>query len=517
MSDEFPGDHGRDQPIGEFDAAAPLDDATERAVADFLRRVLREDPIPGLSVAVVRTDGEAYTDAFGSRDLAGNRAATANTLYGIGSVTKSFAATAVLQLADSGMLSIDDPIEDHLDVDLGEWSDASHEERESDESREGGENREGHAEPAVEPIRIRHLLAHTSGFPSLGVSEALITRRVRRGEVGLPLGDRDDFHAHVEGAASERAAPPGERWAYCNSGYSLLGELVETTTGVAFSEYVADHVFDPLEMGRATFDDTEFAIDDDAMTQYLIEDGELTAASLPTREVSEAAGGILTSVRELGNYLRCQLAGGTFHGTEVLPEERSAELHEPRAETPAGPYGYGWRTREVCGQELIGHAGSIAVSSAYAGFCETEDVGIALAANTSPSYSLAALGEGVFALLVGEDPEASVPYWRRRRLFERLEGTYASYRGVKRAVVSNNGGTLDFEYRGPMGGSSSALIPEDLGDGPVTELDGVDCYALSDAGDRRPAEFRLDGDDVELLVDRWRLRKVSDAFPQIER
>lgn len=501
-----------------------IDADTERAVADFCRRILTEDPVPGLSVALVTSDGEAYADGFGARDLTGNRPTSADTLYGVGSVTKSVTATAVLQLADAGMCQLSDRASDHLDVDLGDDPD--------------------------DPITLHHLLSHTSGVPSLGVSEALIARRVRRGEAGIPLSSHDDFYAHVEGAAaSERAAAPGERFAYCNTGYCLLGDVVEELTGKPFPAYVEDHVFAPLGMERSTFDDTEFSMDDDHMTQYLVEGGDLVAASLPTREVSQPAGGVLTSVRELGRYLQSHLNGGKLpgsaagaddenggasevdgdvdgetndHSTRLLPEPRMEALYGEYADTPAGPYGYGWRTRSVAGHELIGHAGSIAVSSAYVGFSPDQDVGIALAANSSPDYSLAALGEGVFATLLDEDPASAVPFFRRRDRFGHLTGEYASYRGIMSAAVVEDGGTLRLELASPMSDSSFPLHPANLeraddSDGTdPTAGDVLHFTAPPKTGDRRPVEFRFtDGGDVRLLVDRWNLRKVADEPPAL--
>ena len=519
-----------DRPIGEFAVASPLASGTQRELSRFLRRVLRQDPIPGLSVAVVRPDGEAYTDAVGSRDLAGNRAVSPDTLYPIGSVSKSITATAVLQLADAGMLSLDDPITDHLDFDIKPGA---------SDGPQQGETGSGE-----EPVRIHHLLTHTSGYPSLGVSEALIARRTRRGEPGIPLGDREDFHAHVADAWPERTAPPGDGWQYCNTGYCLLGEIVEGHTGVAFSEYVNDHVFTPLGMQRATFDDGEFARDADAATPYLIDEGELTPASLPTREVSYPAGGVLTSVREVGTYLRCQLQRGSLDGTQLLPTSRSDQLHEGRVDTPAGSYGYGWRTREVCGQTVVGHSGSVAVSSAYAGFAPEADLAVAVAANSSPEYPLRAIGEAVLAIALGERPVVAVPFWQRRRLFARLTGRYVSYRGVKPAAVFRDGGTLRVEYGGPLGGGSVPLRPDGTGSesetkassesdsepGPQTgtgtgsgseTLNCGDPTALSDGdvvtfttlppdGTEATAEFRFSADGIDLLVDRWHLHKVRD-------
>lgn len=485
-----------------------IDSGTERRVAALCRRVLREHPVPGLSVAVVTPGGAAYASGFGARDLTGNRPASPDTLYGVGSLTKSFTATAVLQLAEAGMCDLADPVAEYLDVDLGDRSDG-----------DGGS----------EPIRIRHLLSHTSGLPSLGISEALIARRVRRGDPGIPLSSEADLRAHIEEAvaAGEVVAPPGERFAYCNAGYVLAGDLIEQLTGKRYAEYVADHLFEPLGMERSTFDDTTFAMDDDHMTQYLIEDGELVAASLPHRELTLPTGGVLTSVRELGYYLRCHLAGGdtTALGDDagtgpLLPGDRMAELYGHYAETPEGPCGYGWRTREVCGRELIGHAGSIGVSSAFAGFCLGEELGVAVAANSSPSMSMARVGEGVVAALLGEDPDVAVPYFRRDRLYDRLTGEYASFRGVKPAAVDRIGGSLRLTLGGAVGGSVRSLRPVDLGSGVPDALgagDEVEFVAEGAGGEAEPAVFRFEGDGgVRLLVDRWNLRKVAERPPEVE-
>lgn len=463
-----------------------LGEETREAIADLLRGQMRRDPLPGLSVAVVTTEGIAYVEGFGSRDLAGNRPATGDTLYGIGSVTKSFVGLAILQLQEAGMLHVDDPVTDHLDLGLGD-------------------------DVFEEPIRLRHLLTHSSGFPSLGVSEELLARRLRLTDTGVPMGDRDDLHAHIADAAAggERVSPPGDRFAYFNTGYGLLGEVIEEATGKHLASYIDEHVFEPVGMDRATFDDTEFARDDDHMTQYLIEDGEPTAASLPTRELSQAAGGILTSVRELGSYLRVQLNGGQYEGTSLVRSDLLKEAHRGRMETPSGAYGYGWRIRETCDRDLIGHFGSIAVSSAYAGFCPDEGYGIALAANSSPSYPLAVLGQGVFALLLGRNPHEAVPFFERRRVFECLTGRYESFRGIKRATVRRDGEMLRLEFGGALGGEPTPLVPAEEGD-------RLEFYALDSSGNRRPAEFRTQDGRVELLIDRWRFRKQDHLSSDVE-
>jgi CubicO group peptidase (beta-lactamase class C family) len=527
-----------------------VDVETRAAIDDLCREVVAGERIPGLSVAVTDARETVYATGYGSRDLAGNRPATGRTLYGVGSCTKSMTALALGQISEAGMLSFDDPVADHLDAeaDLGavlRHGGAGKGDAGAGES-EGGDG-DGSAGGEGEPVRIRHLLSHTSGIPSLGTSETLIGRRLRRSVDTLPLSDREDFYAHIRGAVDERTGPPGERFAYNNAGYVLLGDVIENATGRSFAEYVTEHVFEPLGMDRTTFDDFAFSTDDDHATPYLLEEEEEpTAASLPVRELGHPAGGALASVVDLARYLRLFLgddagavggaggAGGTGGvdggagpgadpnaGTGAGSAERRrlvdpstvSELLEPRAETPRGPYAAGWLHESVGGRTVVGHAGDVAVSSAYVGFCEAADVGVAVAANTAPPFSLGRVGQGVLAAALGDDPYSTVPFLRRRALFSAVVGEYAAYRGVKRATVRRDGGSVRVDFDGPLGGESVPLIPADEAGRSWREAGEARFEAVGGGGERRPARF-LDDDGPELLFDRWRLHRIGPPTPE---
>ncbi|WP_290811236.1 serine hydrolase [Halovivax sp.] len=454
--------------------ANDLDAETKRTIDELLRERMADDGIPGLSLAVADRDGIRYATGYGSRDLESNAPATAETVYGIGSVSKSFAALATLKLLDAGELSLEDPVAAHVDVDV------------------------------PDDVTIHHLLSHTSGYPSLATAEALIARQMGVGEAGVPLGTREDFHAHVAGARDEIAGEPGDRWMYNNSGYTLVGEVIEAVTGGAYVDYVTREVLEPLEMTRSTYDHDRFESFEDRMTPYYptggTEDGEYDAYPVPMREHSAAAGGVLASVTDLVEYVRLHLRGGELDGTRLVEAGTIERAFDAHAETPSGEYGYGWRTREVAGEELIGHGGSIAVSSAYAGFGPDRDVAIALLATTSPGYGLAELGKGVFAAVTGTDPR-DLPFFERRSRFEELSGEYESYRGVKEAEVEPEGGMLRLRIGGPIDdGDWTPLVPEDVA--------GGEFYTLSAAGDRVPVRFEEDDDDLSLYIDRWRLHRV---------
>ncbi|GAB7094720.1 serine hydrolase [Halolamina litorea] len=468
----------------------PIDDAADREIARLCRRVVREEGLPGLSVAVTDADGVVFADGFGSRDLAGNRPATPETLYGIASCTKSFAGVALLQLAESGICSLDDAISAYVPVQFDR----------------------------PEPT-LHHLLTHSSGLPSLGVSETLLARRLRLPDPGIPLGDDEDFFAHVDGADGERTDPPGERFAYCNAGYALLGEAIETLTGRPFDEYVTEHVFEPLGMDRSTFDDHEFSMADDHMTQYRrTDDGELVASSLPTRELGQATGGVLSSVADLTRYLRLHLNGGEVDGAHLLDANTLARAHVGYVDVPGRAvdggtddreYGYGWFRDEgfLGDRTLLGHSGSLTVSSAYLGFLPNEGLGVALASNTSPAFPLGVVGEGVLAAALGEDPE-SLPFFRRRRRHARLCGKYSAYEGVMSASVERAGNALQASFEHPLNESELPLLPQEPVEAESRRADTVYRYEyVTSEGRREPAEFRVENGEVSLLLDRWRLRK----------
>ncbi|MFB6298821.1 MAG: serine hydrolase [Halobacteriales archaeon] len=453
--------------------ATALPEDRIRAIESFLSEWLRIDGLPGASVGIVEDDSLVYANGVGSRDLDSNEPATERTLYGVGSVSKSFTALSIMQLAETGELDVTDPIVDYLDVDFD-------------------------ADP---PIRIHDLLTHSSGLPSLGVSTVLLNRKANVRELGVPMGGLDDFLTHVRNATDELAAPPGERFFYCNAGYSLLGLIIEAVSGRSFDQYVADEIFEPLGMRRSLFRQSAFDRADDRMTPHRLTDGGPEPAPLPVRELSFPAGGVVTSVGELSRYLRAQMADGTFDSTRLAATEAFERMHAPHVETDSGPYGYGWRRSSVGERTIIGHSGSIAVASAYAGFTSDRNWGVVLGCNASPSYPLSVTGHGIFAILDGGDPDEIVPFFRRRRAIEALTGTYESYRGILTVSVVERGGILELRYESDTGRDSQALVPTE------DSFRTYEFEAPAAAGHRRTVEFDADGEGIDLYIDRWRLHK----------
>lgn len=450
----------------------PIDPDVVGSIERFVRDWMTEADVPGASVAITDEQETVYAEGFGSRDLATNAPATPRTRYGIGSITKSFTALAVLQCVERGELALEDAIVEHTPV----------------------------AFDGAEEITLHELLSHRSGLPSLGTSEVLIARQGGAGEHGIPLGDMDDVYAFVDGAGDERDDHSRGRFMYSNEGYVLLADAVERTVGRPFAEYVRESILDPLGLETAGFvaangtppDAASDDVDAPTMTPYRQTDDGPTEASLPVRELSQGPGGLFATVDDLAGYLRFQLTGDP----SVLDRSLQERAHGEHTETPSGPYGYGWRTRSIAGGDLVGHGGSIMVATAFAGFLPEERLGVALLCNTGADPHPTQCAEGIVAHLRGRDPDETVPYYRYQSQVDPLEGEYEAYGGVRTATVEDRGGVLELTVSNGIDDRTLLLRPED---------DRYREFTVQNRGGyEQPVTFVETDDGIDLFVDRIR-------------
>ena len=281
----------------------------ERVIPEFMR----EGKIPGFSVAVVQEGKVIYAQGFGSRDPARTLPATPDTLYGIGSCTKSFVALAAMQLVEKGKIKLTDPASDYVPFKLGLKD---------------------------KPITIHHLLSHGSGVPSLATSTIGLSRGVGV-DLGVPWGTADDFYRVVNSANSEIAADPGERLFYSNEGYRIIGNIIQEVSGTPFHDYIHRNILEPLGMTRSTLVKHEFDSDPDRMVAHWKKtDGKLQPTGFPYPDVSEnpefswcaAAGGLMAPVSELAKYLTALMSKGIYMGKRLASEESITEMFTPYIE-----------------------------------------------------------------------------------------------------------------------------------------------------------------------------------------
>jgi CubicO group peptidase (beta-lactamase class C family) len=448
---------------------------------NYIFKRMGDAEIIGLSIAAIKDGQVIYSNGFGFRDFDKGSSATPETTYCIGSVTKSFTALAVLQLQERGLLSLDDPITRYVNF---------------------------KAKPRGEPIRVKHLLSHSSGLPSLGYAEATLGAVTETYDFWFPISSPKDLLVFMNGADEWALAKPGERHAYLNEGYILLGSIVEEASGLDYVSYVTENILKPLGMNRSTFLEEDVKRDKDVATPYVTnKEGVKVATRYPYGQML-ADGGLMSNAGDMARFAETLLNGGELDGVRVASSETIRSMMEPKIRTVEEPvpgacpqsYGYGMRVKEgFLGHNLAYHSGSVYGSSAYICLVPDEDAAVVILANGG--YFLEDMGEYAMALLLGREPE-EVPYISRIRALDRLTGTYRTFRDTSSYEVTRSSGILQLEMTWGRRTYSVPLIPVDLErETKVFRMYGVEAMT--------PVEFFQRGGATYMAYDRTMARKAN--------
>lgn len=348
-------------------AASGAELAGDRIEAlDSLARSLVESEITvGLGIGVYRYGRPVFSRGYGLADLEHGVPATDSTVFRIGSVTKQFTAAAILRLREEGRLSLDDELTRFLpDFPM-----------------------QGHR------VTIRHALNHTSGIKSYtGLGE--------RWQRVMPL----DL-THEELLALFRDEPfdfaPGTGFAYNNSGYYLLGMIIEELTGMGYDEYLQEAFFGPLGL-RDTSYCWERPLIPRRASGYQRVEGEIRNAAPLGMTQPHAAGALCSSVRDL---LRWEQA---LRGGEVISSESYRRMMTPEAlpEDAGMQYGFGLYLGELDGVRKVEHGGGINGFNALLSHYPEEGLTIVTLVNLNGPGAQRA-GEGAARILLGRP--ATVP------------------------------------------------------------------------------------------------------------
>jgi D-alanyl-D-alanine carboxypeptidase len=214
------------------------------------------------AVLIAKDGRPIFRKAFGLADREWNVAATPDTRFRLGSITKQFTATAILQLAEQSKLSLDDPISKYYPE----------------------------APPAWAPVTIRHLLTHTSGIPSYTAIPGFFRQSART--------DRTPEEIIALTRDKPMEFKPGEKFAYDNTGYVLLGYVIEKVSGQTYQAYLTDHVFTPLGLKNTGYDVSEAILPMRAAGYSLSATGPRNASYL-SMTLPYAAGSLYSTVDDL--------------------------------------------------------------------------------------------------------------------------------------------------------------------------------------------------------------------------
>ncbi|MBL8100654.1 MAG: beta-lactamase family protein, partial [Anaerolineales bacterium] len=271
----------------------------------YVKTQMETYKIPGMSIAIVKDGQVDYLQGFGIKNPNGEKV-TPDTPFLLASVSKSFTAVAIMQLAEDGKLNVDDLVIKHLP-----WFDVAGD----------GENQ----------ITISHLLYHTSGLSELSGVEAIL---IPDEENALELGVRDL-------ASVELAFNPGEQFEYSNLNYNILGLIVQEASGQTYEEYIEQHIFTPLEMNHSFTSMTE-ARENGATSGYypffgipIVYDNYMVSS-----RSTLAAGGLWSSASDMSQYMIAHL-NRPEQFFRILTSASISTLYEIGFEIDPS-YGYGY-------------------------------------------------------------------------------------------------------------------------------------------------------------------------------
>jgi CubicO group peptidase (beta-lactamase class C family) len=335
-----------------------LDREAIRRTLGELAQVELDHGTASVSVALVKDGEVVLTEAWGHANAWARTPATPETLYGTGSTLKAVTATAVLQLSEQGLLSLDDPANLHL----------------------GDQRLAGDPDDAV---TIRHLLTHTSGLSDVAQLEELWGRALPRTLDEIP-------------GQLERREEPGEVHRYNNSGYAVAGLIVERVSGLPYEQYLVQHVLQPLGVTTpAPIHPTPAMLERMALP-YVQAFDERPHPEPFVQYDGYPAGDAYLTAEDMGRFLAAHLGGGVFDGTRLLSEASAAEAHRPGR----GRYALGWYVIEQEGRTLLSHLGGVPGFDAFMQGDVDRGIGVIVLSN---SGDLRELARAAMLLLAGEE------------------------------------------------------------------------------------------------------------------
>jgi CubicO group peptidase (beta-lactamase class C family) len=285
-------------------------------IETYVRGEMQKQRIPGLSFAVVKEGKVIQTAGLGLANVELNVAATPQTVFKIGSVSKQFLATAIMILVQDGKLALSDPVSKYLEGTPETWKD----------------------------ITIRHLLTHTSGLlreaPGFNALKVQKDADVIKTAYGEPL-----------------VFPTGKGWQYCNVGYFSLAEIVAKVSGKPWPEFVEERIFKPSGMTASRTTTTSEVVPNRASGYF---HQEAVIKNAPEYLALRPSGAFISTVADLAKW------DAVLYTDRVLTSATREEMYKPSADTGSKTtegkvvaYGLGWFVGYVGERRAIYHGGSL--------------------------------------------------------------------------------------------------------------------------------------------------------------
>lgn len=292
-------------------------------LSEVVVEAMRRLQIPGVAVGV-HANRKQFMAGFGFSSVENPLPVTTDTLFQIGSTTKTLTGMVIMRLVEQSLIDLDEPVRTYIpDFRL------------ADKDAEG-------------TVTVRHLLTHMGGWA---------------GDYFSDTGNGDDCLARfvVEMADLPQLVPPGSIWAYNNAGFSLAGRIIEVVTGKTYEEAAQALVLEPLGMTNSFFYPAD-VISRRFATGHRVDekDGPVVLRPWALARAAHSAGGLCSSVRDQLRYSRFHMGDGTTeNGERLLAAETMAAMQTPNFPANLGrQMGLSWILKEIGGHKIVMHGGA---------------------------------------------------------------------------------------------------------------------------------------------------------------
>lgn len=361
----------------------------------YIKKGMSDWELPGLAVAVVKGDEIILMKGYGTREIGKELPVNENTIFAIGSTSKAFTSLSVGLLVQDEKISWDDPVIDHMkDFQLYDpW--------------------------VTREIRVRDLLANRSG---LGDATDLLW-------YGTDF-TRDQIVKRLRYA--EPVASFRYTYAYRNVMFLVAGQLVSAVTGTSWDNFLEERVFKPLKMTRSSTTTQSLKGMDNVASPHLRIGNKITAVPYRNMDNICPAGGIVSCIRDMAQWLRLHINEGVFEGQRIIDRSVIQETHTQQTPVPMNPaflakfpdahrfdYCLSWVTLDHLGRLMVWHNGSIDGMHAVIGFIPSEKIGAVILSNSEVQDFHEALYLYIIDTLVGVPPrDWSTNYLKTRKTME---------------------------------------------------------------------------------------------------
>ncbi|MFC4531140.1 serine hydrolase domain-containing protein [Sphaerisporangium dianthi] len=442
-------------------------------LSEFVAATAARFGIPGVAVGVW-ADGQASYACHGVTSVDNPLPVDQNTLYELGSVTKTYTATALMRLVAEGRVELEAPVRRYVpELVLAD-------------------------ERAAAEVTVSQLLNHTSGL------DWAILVDTGQGDDALAV-----HVAHMAGL--NLIAPPGTRASYSQAGYNLAGRVIEKVTGLTYERAVASLVLEPLGLSNSLYTTSEIMTRRFAVGHNPGEDGTLSVARGWSRwRANNPGGGLMSSVADQIRWARFHLGDGRGEGdARILPTEVLHRMRRPTVElrgtTLGDAFGICWFLRDVDGVRTVGHGGSAHGQFAELLTVPERDFAVVSLSNAGPNgipFNQAVVRWALehYLGVVDRDPQP-LPYDPARA--REVAGRYDNDAMTLVIAAGPTGMTLEVGIKPEIRAASDSEMPPDYAPAAMGLLPGDgDEYIITEGGlQGQRGFFTRDEDGVIIGID----------------